>query len=132
MLGGRYGRAQASTPIVRTLRQSFQVNDLTLELTELTFFARYYPDPKGGLSFGGSLGYLVLAVDGGSELEADPTVFGQAQEGASVSAESSYTFWISRQLSAGGSVRVLAARLEGQHGETFLLAPALLGSLAWH
>lgn len=131
VLGGRLSLAQSRAPVVSTLEQTFQAQGLALEFMEVAAFARFYPNATGGLSVGAAVGIVSLRA-GGHSSRSEISHFGDEQEGVSISGEGGYSFWISPQFSAGGTLRLMAARTDGQHGSSTLFAPALLASLVWH
>lgn len=79
--------------------------DSRLELISYFAFANYYPDPKNGLNFGALLGFSFL---GNSNYLMGPSVAGAA----------GYEFWVGKQSSLGGLVRLGYTALSGTPRDT--------------
>lgn len=133
VLGARLLLSDAPAPVIDTLGSSFEVPEMRIRMNDLALFGEYYPDVHGGLHFGGSLGILRIAVDHSRDVLGDSRLpESKEQTGISLALDAGYSLWVGRQLSLGGRVRLLAARVTGDHGATSVFAPLLLGGVSWH
>ena len=124
VLAGRIGYARAKEPAIETLGQRFTIEDFALVAVDIQGVIELYPDPHAGLHFGAGLGVALL--------RSDYSLGGEQQVGPCVSLGAGHGVWIGRAWSIGAGFRVLAARVDGEHGSTALLAPGSFASVTLH
>jgi len=124
VLGGTIGASQIRAPIVSTLGTRFELRNATLETFRIGAFARYYPDPQGGLSLGLGGGLMNLKM---------PRSTGYELEGFYLGLETGYSAWIGQQWSLGVNARLSAAQLRGKmEGATRVFMPGVFVAVSWH
>ncbi len=133
VLGVRVLLSESTEPEIGTLGRSFRVSQLRVSMNEVALFTDFYPDPHGGLHFGGSVGVLTVGVGQATEILSDSQYpDSDRQSGVSVSFDGGYSHWLEQQLCLGGLLRLTLGRSSSPQGTTLLFAPQLLGTFAWH
>ncbi len=133
VLAVRFAGGGANQPAISTLGQRFSVRSHNLDLTQVHLFLRYYPDPTGGLHFGAGTGIMNVAVSHGDDyFDSTRGGMGDEQRGFGFMLEGGHGIWLSEQFSAAATLQLVAGRVSGNHGASFVLAPQLLGGISWH
>jgi len=124
VLGGSIGASRIQGPVVSTLGTSFELRNATLETFRFGAFARWYPDPRGGLSLGLGGGLMNLKI---------PRANGDELEGFYLGLDAGYSAWIGQQWSLGVNARLSAAQLRGEvEGATRVFMPGVFVAVSWH
>lgn len=125
-VGGAYG------PAISTLGQRFSVYNHNLELIQGNLFLRYYPDPTEGLHFGGGAGILNLQASEGEQTFSTTLRIGEEQRGFGFMLEGGHGIWLAKQFSVAATLQIVAGRVTGDHGASFVFAPQLFAGVTWH
>jgi hypothetical protein len=123
VFGGRFGFWSAPNPVLHLLDRSFRLEDHYLKGAEASAFGLYYPNPRSGLHFGGSLG---IAGFGTSREAMAP--------GFLLGLELGHGFFFTSQLSVAATCRLSVSHTYGlAEGVTSTaLLPALLLGVTLH
>jgi len=132
VLGVRIAVGGAYSPAISTLGERFSVQRHNLELVQGNLFVRYYPDPTDGVHFGAGGGLLNLQASDGEHSFDSTTSIGDEQRGFGFMLEGGHGIWISMQFSAAGTLQLVAGRVAGEHGASFVFAPQLFAGVTWH
>jgi hypothetical protein len=132
VLAVRFSGGGANQPAISTLGERFSVRSHNLDIIQGNLFVRYYPDPTDGLHFGGGGGILALDVTQGESSFDSTGRIGDEQRGFGFLLEGGHGIWFAQQFSVAGTLQVVAGRVAGDHGASFVFAPQLLASVTWH
>lgn len=132
VLGVRFAVGGAYAPAISTLGERFSVRRHNLDLVQGNLFLRYYLDPSDGLHFGAGGGLLNLQASEGEHSFDATSSMGEEQRGFGFLLEGGHGIWIAKQFSAVATLQLLAGRVTGDHGGSFVFAPQLFAGVTWH
>lgn len=126
VIGGGFFTDYAPSPSVSVNGNDLNLDDVTLTLVGIGFFADIYPDPKSGLHFQPFLGW------GGLEATYQGNAGGSDPTGMVLALGVGYDFWVADEWSIGPMFRLAYAPLALNGIDYDTLAPSLLATFTYH